>query len=358
VVVALVVAGAGVLVALWSGATLSGDSSALAKVALKPFAGSLAHAKAFGPDGRPIPLTVRDGRLTPLQQVTPGERISVDVTIRRPGWLGWALGTYRTVRLSVTAPVAQVRSRWLTVASGAPVSVAFAHPVSAVSYSSPGQPPVSLRLNAPTATITLAGLAAAGTVSVSAAARSWEKPSAPVAVSWFPVSSAPVLIADPAPGSNVSPLQPIRLTFSQPVANLFGSKPPSVAGAAHGTWRQLDSHTLLFTPAGVGAPLGTQLHFTLTHAVAVSSASGELSPASDQLAWTVPVGSPLRLQQLLAQLGWLPLNWTPTGAPVAHRRPRRWRRPAAISAGATRTRRRSLRRCGRPGTSTRSSRAR
>src|SRR5580692_3129871 len=72
VVVALVVAGAGVLVALWSGATLSGDSSALAKVALKPFAGSLAHAKAFGPDGRPIPLTVRDGRLTPLRQVTPG----------------------------------------------------------------------------------------------------------------------------------------------------------------------------------------------------------------------------------------------------------------------------------------------
>ena len=315
--VALVVAGIGVLVALWSGVTLSRDPSALAKVGLKPFAGSLVRATAQGPDGRPIPLAVRDGRLTPLEQVTPGERISLDVVIRRPGWLGWALGSYRSERLTVTAPVAHVESRWLTVASGAPVKVNFTAPVSAVSYATPGQPPVSLRLGGPTAAIELPGLAAAGSVSVAAAARPWEKPSAPVQVSWFPASTAPVLLADPAPGSNVSPLQPIRLTFSQPLSTVFGATTPSVAGAAHGTWRELDSHTLLFTPAGVGEPLGSELRFTLPHAVAVSSVSGELSRASAQLAWTVPLGSPLRLEQLLAQLGWLPLKWTPSGPPVA-----------------------------------------
>ena len=325
--VAVIVAGLGVLVAVWSGATLSSDRSALAKVSLQPFAGSLVRASAFGPDGRPISLAVRNGRLTPTEQVTPGERISVDVVIRRPGWLGWALGHYRVERLSVTAPVAHVKQRWLTLASGSSVAVDFAQPVSAVSYSTPGQPAVSLRLAGPTRRVSLPGLAGAGTVALSAAVRSWEKPSAPVQVSWFPASSAPVLVADPAPGSKVSPLQPIRLTFSQPLSKLFAVTPPTIAGTAHGSWREVDSHTLLYTPSGVGAPLGTELHFTLPRAVAVSSASGALSTAGQELDWTVPVGSPLRLQQLLAQLGWLPLDWSPAGAPVA-------RTPRAQAAAA------------------------
>ncbi len=92
---ALVVAGVGVLVAVWSGVTLSGDPTALAKLELQPFAGSLLHASAVGPDGQPIALSVKDGRITPLQQIAPGEQISVNVAIRRPGWLGWALGRVR-----------------------------------------------------------------------------------------------------------------------------------------------------------------------------------------------------------------------------------------------------------------------
>ena len=67
------IAGLIVIVTVWSGATLSSDPTALAKVELQPFAGTLVGAKAFGPDGRSIPVAVRDGRLTPLQQITPGE---------------------------------------------------------------------------------------------------------------------------------------------------------------------------------------------------------------------------------------------------------------------------------------------
>jgi hypothetical protein len=316
--VAVVIAGLGVLVAVWSGVTLASDGSALAKLGLQPFAGSLVRASAVGPNGQAIRLAVHDGRLTPLTRVSPGERISLDVVIRRPGWLGWALGRYRIERLTVTAPRAQIERRWLTVASGAPVVVDFAQPVSAVSYATPGQPTVSLPLPAPTRAVTLPGLGGAGTVAVSAAARPWEKPSAAVTVSWFPPASTPVLLADPAPGSNVSPLAPIRLTFSEPLATIFGASAPRLSSSARGSWRELNSHTLLFTPSGVGEPLGTQLRFTLPRAMTVSAASGELPAASDQLAWTVPVGSPLRLQQLLAQLGWLPLDWKPSGTAVAH----------------------------------------
>src|SRR5450755_3081661 len=61
----------------WSGATLTTDPSALARVKTQPFAGTLERAEAFGPDGRSIPLAVESGRLTPLTQITPGELISV-----------------------------------------------------------------------------------------------------------------------------------------------------------------------------------------------------------------------------------------------------------------------------------------
>jgi len=315
--VALLIAGLGVLVAVWSGATLSGDRSALAKVGLQPFAGSLVRASAFGPDGHAIPVTVRSGRITPLEQLTPGETISVDVLIRRPGWLSWALGSFRNERLTLRAPVADVNQRWLSVSGGEPVQVSFGQPVSAVSFAAAGQPAVKLRLPAPTRTVTLPGLGGAGTASVSAAVRPWESLGQSAQISWFPRSRAPVLVADPAPGSDVSPLAPIRLTFSVAVSTLFGITPPKLDAAARGSWRELDSHTLLFTPSGFGEPLGSELSFTLPRAVALSSASGELSAASDQLAWSVPVGSPLRLGQLLAQQGYLPLDWKPSGAPVA-----------------------------------------
>ena len=106
--VALVALAAMVLiVALWSGVSISADPVALARLELQPFAGTIARATATGPGGRAIPLAVHNGRLTPLVPVPAGELISVDVIVRRPSWLRWALGGPRTERLTVRAPTAQ-----------------------------------------------------------------------------------------------------------------------------------------------------------------------------------------------------------------------------------------------------------
>ena len=316
-VLAVAIAGFVVLVAVWSGATLSADPAALAKVGLQPFAGKLVRATAFAPNGSAIPLAVDDGRLEPLAKVTPGELISVDVVVRRPGWLSWALGSDRAERLTVRAPLAGVRSRWLTLAAGAPLRIAFDQPVRVVSYARPGQRPVQLALPAPASTVELPVLSGAGTVEVSAAVRSWERLSAPTAVTWFPSARTPVLVADPAPGADISPRQPIRLTFSQPLASVMGSSRPALEPATPGSWHEVDSHTLVFTPSGLGAPLGTTMRLTLSRAVALTNASGALAAATEQLTWTVPLGSTERLQQLLAQEGYLPLSWKPAGAPLA-----------------------------------------
>ncbi len=101
-----------------SGVSLASDPTALARVSVQPLGGTIEHVEAFGPDGQRIPLAVQGGRLTPLKRLTPGEQVSVEVQVHRPGWLGWALGRERTERLTLQAPVAQVSEQWMTVPSG------------------------------------------------------------------------------------------------------------------------------------------------------------------------------------------------------------------------------------------------
>ena len=48
-------------VLVWSGVTLADDATALARVEVQPFGGTLERVRAFGPDGRTIPLSVATG---------------------------------------------------------------------------------------------------------------------------------------------------------------------------------------------------------------------------------------------------------------------------------------------------------
>jgi len=310
VVVALVVA-----VFALSGVTLAGDATALARVTLQPLGGTIEHVNAFGPDGQSIPLAIQDGRLTPLRRLTPGEQVSINVEVRRPGWIGWALGHEHLVRLTLNAPVAQVTQRWMTVRPGSLVYVSFDRPVSTVAYG--GTRLTGHTLSDASSSVSLGRQPATGSVQVAAAARPWERVGAPMQVSWFPPSRSPVMATIPAPGAQVGPAAPIYLTFSKPVGEVFGSARPQVSPATPGHWREANSHTLVFTPSGFGAPLGSQLRVQLPSSVAITSGSAGGLRTSDQVEWTVPSGSTLRLQQLLAETGYLPVEWHPSGPPVA-----------------------------------------
>jgi hypothetical protein len=310
VLVAFVVA-----VVVWSGASLASDSSALALLEVGPFGGTLQSVHAYGPSGKPIPLSVSEGRLTPRVRLGPGERVSVEAVVRRPGWDAWALGAINHEHLTIQAPVAQVSSRWLTVAGGAAPQVRFDAPVAAVAYGNAGDP-ARRALRSATDTVTIGSHAAIGSTLVYAAARSWERFGRPVRVAWFPDSATPMMVASPAPGSQISPSGQIRLMFSKPVSEVLGSQLPKVTPATPGHWRTIDSHTLAFTPSGWGAAMSSRLQVTLPRSIDLTGPSGGQTHQASQMSWTVPGGSTLRLQQLLAQAGYLPLRWTPTGGPV------------------------------------------
>jgi hypothetical protein len=120
-------------------------------------------------------------------------------------------------------------------------------------------------------------------------------------VAWFVPGSRKSVVAEPAAGSRLAPLAPLTLTFARPVASVLGSRLPRLEPAMPGHWAQVDSHTLTFRPAGLGLGLG---------------GTEQIRLPGETLTWTVASGSILRLQELLARLGYLPVRWRqPDGTP-------------------------------------------
>jgi lipoprotein-anchoring transpeptidase ErfK/SrfK len=313
-VLIIALAGFGVAAFAMSGSTLASDPSALAKLETESFGGTIEQVHASGPDGKPIPIAVREGRLIPEQLLSPGEAVSVDVVVKRPSLVGWLVGEEEEEHLTLHAPTARVRSRWLTVSADSTPRVSFDQPVRAVAYGVPGH--LHHRVfSHPRKSVSLGSQGAVGTVVVAGVPRAWERPGKPQSVTWFPASKSPSVAASPAPGTDVSPATPLRLTFSKPVAKVLGSARPKLVPAASGSWHQVDRHTLLFRPSGYGAGLSTKVEVELPKKVAVIAEDGSLHTARE-IDWNIPPGSTLRLQQLLADAGYLPVAWKPTGAPV------------------------------------------
>ncbi|HET8528550.1 MAG TPA: L,D-transpeptidase family protein, partial [Gaiellaceae bacterium] len=165
-------------------------------------------------------------------------------------------------------------------------------------------------------TVTVPARTPAGSIEVAAAARPWERLGPPVRVTWFPRSSRPVVLASPGPGAHTDPLHPILLTFSAPVASVLGKRTPRVVPAVPGTWTTLDPHTLLFRPSGTGAPFDSRLSVRFPSPLVVASADGTHAHSATSLQLSVAPASFLRLQQLLAEEGYLPLDWAPARADV------------------------------------------
>jgi peptidoglycan hydrolase-like protein with peptidoglycan-binding domain len=158
------------------------------------------------------------------------------------------------------------------------------------------------------------GSHSAGAIEVAAAARSWERLGAPVRVSWFPARPYPQLLAEPTPGTILAPERQLTLTFSSPIRDVLGALRPRLSPAMPGRWRLLDAHTLAFQPRGPGFGLGTDVRVELPRAAHLAGRAG--TTLTRTLRWRIPDGSTLRLQQLLAQLGYLPLDWQPTADPA------------------------------------------
>ena len=305
-VVAALVVGAAVASVALSHGSLRVGRTALARLELGALAGHVEHAVAITPAGTRVALTDDHGALTPRIPLAPGERVTLAVTVRRPGAISWFLGKTFTKHLTLVTPSVRVASQWLTLSRHGRLRVPFSGPVAAVAID--GGSRRSLRGQ----TLTLNPTSRSGAIIISVAARSWERLGPRTTITWFPRSRVPLLVATPALGATISPSRPLRLTFSKPLTRILGTSNPRLTPAVAGTWSRPNSHTLVFTPAGTGFPLAATVDVTLPTTVA----AGNLEPLQT-VSWTVAAGTTLRLEELLAQLGYLPLTWTPSSAPTA-----------------------------------------
>jgi hypothetical protein len=298
--VLIVVVGGGIML-VTSKATLTSDSTALAAISLPRGGGTIESVTVrSGPHSARVPIEVRGDKVWPNGTLPAHQLVTIDAVVKRPGWIGWAAGKTEKLHLQLMTPVTKLKAHFITVKKHQPLTLKFATPIRVVSYGTPGH----LRrhqLGSPQSEFTVPRSATAGTMYVAAAPRSWETSKA-AAISWFPVGSAASALASPAPGSTIQANTPITLTFSKTVKQALGSSRPSISPATSGNWQTTSAHSVTFTPTGYGYGLGAKVSIGLPSGV-------KLAGAGSGATWTVPGGSPLRMQQLLAILGYLPLTF-------------------------------------------------
>lgn len=302
----------------WPRAGLVASGDALASVALPGFAGQVTAIDVRSATGTRVPVRLDGDKIWPLGQVDSGERLTIQVSVRRPRWASWLVGRSDVSRFTTETPSAHVRSAWMQVKPGASVTVAFDTPVYAVALGGS-----SARILAGPQTIVDVGIVArgghsAGTVLVAAVPRSWERLPAPRSVSWFTARPYPQMLVEPATTATITPTGQLTLTFSETVSTVLGNARPLLSPAVPGRWRALDAHTLAFRPSGTGFGLGSTVRVELPRQVHLVEQTG--TRLARTLKWQVVAGSTLRLQQLLAQLGYLPLDWQSASGPAADSR--------------------------------------
>jgi hypothetical protein len=288
-------------------ASLSADDLALAKIGMPLGGGSIESISVVtGPHSQAVPVKLTQGKIYPARLISANERLQIQVTVKRPGWISWLAGSKQKLQLTLTTPVASLRSHYITVRKGGDLLAHFKAPISAYTFGASPSRMTRTVLPRPSDVITLPHAGLAGTEYLSGLPRNWEKAKT-AAISYFPAGKNATAVANPTPGATIKPTTPITLTFSKPVSKALGTHMPPISPSTPGSWHPINSHTIRFEPTGYGYGLATKVQLALPSDVRLLS--GQSSSAANTGTWTVPGGSIVRLQQLLAISGYLPLTF-------------------------------------------------
>ena len=121
------------------------------------------------------------------------------------------------------------------------------------------------------------------------------------------VSTIPTAGATEVPSNQV-----VTVNLSVPVSPVTGT--PTFSPPVNGTWRKSGPRSLEFDAAAPFVPTATETLTIPSGAAGPQSARGAQLAAPVTVTFGVAQASTERLQQLLAQLGYLPVTFSPTGA--------------------------------------------
>lgn len=323
-VAGLLVVGGAVAALEWPHAALASGRTSLGVLSVSGAQARVSDLR-LEVDGRSVPATMIDGRILPTVKLPTGAAASITVTLERPSWIAWLAGRTQTIRLVERTPRATLLDPVAISSTGQPVRALFSSPVSEIVYSLAGTRRTLHLAHAVKGVALLSPSSApeAGDLSITAAPEPWETLPSPSRMVFFQASSqTPVAVVSPRL-NDLAPEQSLSFAFSRPISALFGSSHPTispvVAGAdpVRGTWTATSDYSLTFTPTQPDFWPGES--FTLTFPTKIGLATGNGKVASARTTYTL-TGMPipyLRLQELLADLGYLPVSFTPSGPHTA-----------------------------------------
>jgi hypothetical protein len=206
-------------------ASIERDDAGLARIGMPLGGGRIVSVSVIGGRARrPLPVRIADGSLIVASRPVPAnEHVRIRVVIRRPGWISWLGDQHQTLTLSYVTPTASATTHYLTVAKGGRLRLRFKTPVEAYEI---GTDPAKLTrhvLRSPATSVPLPQTGPAGSLYVSAQIHRWER-SATAQITYFPAGGSVSAVADPAPGTPITPATPIRISFSKPVAKVLGTR--------------------------------------------------------------------------------------------------------------------------------------
>src|SRR5690349_18974287 len=76
----------------WPSVGVAASTSGLAGISLPGFSGHVEHLTVTRADGQRLPFALRGDTVWPRARLAPGERVTITVETRRPGWIGWLVG--------------------------------------------------------------------------------------------------------------------------------------------------------------------------------------------------------------------------------------------------------------------------
>ncbi|MCY0880008.1 MAG: L,D-transpeptidase family protein [Firmicutes bacterium] len=270
-----------------------------------------------------VPLTDRQGDLIPDRPLAAGERGEVRLEVEGPPLLAFlpADRIQRTLR-ATTPPAPALAATHLSHNRTTYLAVPFKTPVTLVRYTIDGRSR-EVRESVPSKVVRVplppSRPGSSGSLTVEAWSASWEPASGPRRITW---ASVPFITASASPGPEMAPDTPLRITFSAPIAEAHLNR-WQVLPETPGHWKRLSATTFEFVPS-------SSWGFGPNALVAVKIPGGPEGPVSQNgsylasattLTWTTAPGSTLRLQELLAEEGYLPVIWK---ASVSQRIPDTW----------------------------------
>ena len=148
-----------------------------------------------------------------------------------------------------------------------------------------------------------------------------------------------VVSVSPADGTTQIPSDAtLSVRFSAPISP--HSPTPTLSPAVAGTWQVVTPDTFTFVASAPLVPLATETISIPGGDGGVVSVAGRKLDQPSSVHFSVAAGSTLRLQQLLAQLGYLPVGFTPAGPLAAPQEAAqaqegsfswRWNEPASLA---------------------------